>query len=778
MATSSVGSTRTDLLELRRLLAIMAVSVFAFGAACSATSFVLLDPPSMPMGVVLMAGGLVLAGTRAFLARLTVSRAVVVGVAVILGQAVTVAWIQPIFSLVAVVPLLAVGVALPYVSGRVLAGTMVAAWLTTLVATIVLETSSQATNLPPEFRHVYAVAGMSSIVGVFLLQIALYTQRLRRALADATRAERAREDSETRYSVLVERLTGVVYESTFGPAMQTTYVSPQIHGLLGYSAEEWLADGGLWASRTQPDDRARVLAEEPTALRGSDTSSWEYRMLRRDGREIWIRDDEAVVSRDAYGVPVTVQGFMLDITKQKDLEAQLSHQAFHDPLTGLPNRAMFVDQVNRAIGRARRAGQGLVVVYIDLDDFKVVNDTLGHVAGDLLLVEVGQRLRSTLRVGDTAARVGGDEFNLVLEGLDDLSLAGDIVRRLLTVLSDPYRLKDLDIRITATAGITALDGPAATAEDLQGQADTALYEAKLGGKGRMAWYDPSMSERVWERLDIENGLRRAIENDEISVAYQPVADLHTSQISGVEALVRWRHPDRGIVAPGDFIQVAERSGLIVPLGRFVLEEACRAAVRFGLRERRGWGARGPAGPLPVSVNVSAVQILDDDFVADVSAALTSSGLPASCLTLELTESVLILEGDRTDAVMAALRNLGVRLAIDDFGTGYSSLSYARRFPLDELKVDRAFVTGLGDNADDGAIVTAAIAFARALHLDVTAEGVETVEQLARLREMGCDRVQGFLFSQPLFEAELLAFLATDPPICLMDPPAIRLLAAG
>jgi diguanylate cyclase (GGDEF)-like protein/PAS domain S-box-containing protein len=776
MAISSVGSAKADLLELRRLLRIMALSVLGFGAFCLAASAVFREPGLTGMGFVLISGGLILVGTRAALARIKFSTAVMVVVAVIIGQAVAVAWMQPVFSLVNVLPLLAVGVALPYVSGRLLTGTMFTAWLATLVTTILLETSSHATSLPPEFLHVYAVAGMSSIIGVFLLQITLYTRRLHRAMAEATQAEHAKERSEIRYSVLVERLTGVVYEATFGPTMHTTYVSPQIHHLLGYSPEEWLAGDGLWASRTQPDDLARLLADEPAALQGSDTCSWEYRMLRRDGREIWIRDDEAVVSRDEHGAPVSVQGFMLDITEQKNLEAQLSHQALHDSLTGLPNRAMFVAQVDAAMGRARRAGHGLAVVYIDLDDFKVVNDTLGHVAGDRLLVEVGRRLRASLRLGDTAARVGGDEFNLVLEGLDDPSLAGDVVGRLLEVLSEPYRLEDLDIRITATAGITTLHDPATTAEDLQGQADAALYEAKLDGKARLAWYDPSMSERAWERLDIEHGLRRAIDNDELEVAYQPVLDLHTRQIGGVEALVRWRHPDRGILAPGAFIPVAERSGLIVPLGRFVLEEACAAAVRFGLRERGAVGAHGPAGPMPVSVNVSAVQILDDDFVGDVAAALASSGLPAACLTLELTESVLILDGERSDTVMVALRGLGVRLAIDDFGTGYSSLSYARRFPVDELKVDRAFVTGLGDTSDDGAIITAAIAFARALHLDVTAEGVETVEQLARLREMGCDRVQGFLFSEPLFEADLMRFMATDLPACLVDPPTLRLLA--
>jgi diguanylate cyclase (GGDEF)-like protein/PAS domain S-box-containing protein len=777
MAISSLRSARTDALELRRLLAVVAVSMFAFGVACIATSVVLSHPPALVTAIVLISGGLSLVVTRAALAHLTVSVAVMVAVATILVEAVAVSWSQPAFELIAMAPLLAVGVALPYVSGRRLAGIMVAAWLVILAITIGTEFSSQATNLPSEFRHAFTIAGVATIVGVLLLQIALYTRRLNRAFAGATLAEQARQQTEKRYSVLVERLTGVVYESTFGPAMRTTYVSPQIHDLLGYTPEEWLAGAGLWASTTHPEDRNQLLANERDALRESDTASWEYRMLRRDGAEIWIRDDEAVVSRDENGVPVTVQGYMLDITAQKSLEAQLSHQAFHDSLTGLPNRAMFFEQVDAAIGRARRAEKGLAVVYLDLDDFKVVNDTLGHIAGDRLLVEVGRRLRSVLRVGDTAARVGGDEFNVLLEGLDDEIVASDVVQRLLEALSEPYRLEGMDIRITATAGITILGESVATAEELQRQADAALYEGKLDGKAGMAWYDASMSERAWARLEIEHGLQQAIENHELVVAYQPVLDLRTSRVTGIEALVRWQHPERGLVPPGAFIPVAERSGLITPLGRFVLGEACHAAIRIGLRDNDAPGAHGPTGPMPVSVNVSATQILDDDFVGDVAAALASSGLPARCLTLELTESVMILEGDRTDAVMAALRSLGVRLAIDDFGTGYSSLSYARRFPVDELKVDRSFVTGLGASTEDGAIVAAAIAFARALHLDVTAEGVETIEQLARLRAMGCDQIQGFLLSRPLFEAELLTFLATDLPASIVGPPTVQMLAA-
>ena len=400
---------------------------------------------------------------------------------------------------------------------------------------------------------------------------------------------------------------------------------------------------------------------------------------------------------------------MVDITEQKGLEAQLSHQAFHDALTGLPNRAYFTEQVTAAIARARRSGQGMVVVYLDLDDFKIVNDTFGHGVGDRLLVEVARRLRATIRASDLAARVGGDEFNLLLEGFNDEIAADDMVRRLLVVLSEPYQFENDDVRIRATAGIAGLGGADYTVVDLQRNADAALYEAKAEGKSRQAWFDPAMGARASARVEIENGLRRALELGEIEVAYQPVVDLRTGVITGVEALARWRHPERGAVPPSEFIPVAERVGLIVELGRFVLREACLASVRLA--------AAAGDHPVPVSVNVSARQIVDADFVADVRSALEAAGLAAEHLTLELTESILILDSDRTDEVVAALKALGVRLAIDDFGTGHSSLSYARRFPVDELKIDRSFIDGLGRSREDAAIVTAAIAFARALHLD-------------------------------------------------------------
>jgi EAL domain-containing protein (putative c-di-GMP-specific phosphodiesterase class I) len=316
------------------------------------------------------------------------------------------------------------------------------------------------------------------------------------------------------------------------------------------------------------------------------------------------------------------------------------------------------------------------------------------------------------------------------------------------------------VRIRATAGIAGLDGADLTEEDLQRNADAALYEAKADGKSRQAWFDPAMGARASARLALENGLRLALERGQIRLAYQPVVELGSGLIAGVEALARWRHPERGEVPPTEFIPAAERAGLIVELGRFVLREACFASVRLA--------AAAGHHAVPVSVNVSARQIVDGDFVNDVRSALATAGLAAEHLTLELTESILILEGERTDHVVAALKDLGVRLAIDDFGTGYSSLSYARRFPVDELKIDRSFIDGLGHGREDAAIVTAAIAFARALHLAVTAEGVETADQAIRLRALGCDRAQGYLFARPLEESALVAILAEDGLAALKD----------
>jgi diguanylate cyclase (GGDEF)-like protein/PAS domain S-box-containing protein len=746
-----------DIAELRHLLDILGVLTTGFGAFSLIVGLDASDLGATRAGMLLVVTGLCFVLIRLRIDRVRVGLTVGATAATIVAAAITLTLVEPIYSVFAIVPLLAVGVALPYLRGRVLGTIMVAACIVAFGINVVLETSTKVSLLSPEAQAVIGFGGFLAGIGVFLLQLWRFSSRLHAALDQATAAERSRADSEIRYGALVDRLAGVVYMSSSGADAPIYYVSPQIEAMMGYTPEEWLAGSddwipgyGLWASRIHAEDRERVLVERADRLTVADSHTWEYRLLTKAGRELWVRDDKTVVQRHADGRPKLIQGLMVDITEQKGLEAQLSHQAFHDALTGLPNRTYFTEQVTAAIARARRSGQGMVVVYLDLDDFKVVNDTFGHGVGDRLLVEVARRLRATIRASDLAARVGGDEFNLLLEGFTDEIAADDMVRRLLVVLSEPYRLENDEVRIRATAGIAGLGSADYTVEDLQRNADAALYEAKAEGKSRQAWFDPAMGARASDRVEIENGLRRAIELGEIEVAYQSVVDLRTGLITGVEALARWRHPERGAVPPSEFIPVAERAGLIVELGRFVLREACLASVRLA--------AAAGHQPVPVSVNVSARQIVDADFVADVRSALAAAGLAAEHLTLELTESILILDSERTDLVVAALKGLGVRLAIDDFGTGHSSLSYARRFPVDELKIDRSFIDGLGRSREDAAIVTAAIAFARALRLDVTAEGVETPDQAIRLRALGCDRAQGYLFARPMDEAALAAIL--------------------
>jgi diguanylate cyclase (GGDEF)-like protein/PAS domain S-box-containing protein len=756
-----------ELAELRRLLDLLTVLAAAFGAFSLVMGVLWSDPGARLTGCFLLGASVAFALIRRSIGRTSLDRTVGAAVATILSAGIALAVVQPIYSVFAIVPLIAVGVALPYLRGRLLRTIMAVAWAVSFGITYLLESSTYVSVIPHAAESIFRFGGLIGAVGVFLLQLWRYSSRLHAALDKATSAERSRAESEIRYGALVDRLAGVVYMSSSGAEAPTYYVSPQIEAMMGYTPEEWLAGSdewipgyGLWASRIHADDRERVLVERADRLTVADSHTWEYRLLTKDGRELWVRDDKTVVQRHADGTPRLIQGLMVDITEHKRLESQLSHQAFHDALTGLPNRTYFAEQVTSAIARARRSGLGMAVVYLDLDDFKVVNDTLGHGVGDHLLVEVGRRLQATLRATDLAARVGGDEFNVLLEALDDTTSADDVVRRLLEVLSEPYRLDSHEVRIRATAGIAGLAEADLTAEDLQRQADAALYEAKADGKSRMAWFDSAMGARAWARLDLEHGLRRALEQGEIELAYQPVVDLRTGVIGGVEALARWRHPERGMIPPTEFIPVAERAGLIVELGRFVLGEACHASIRLG--------AAAGHRPVPISVNVSARQIVDADLVADVRSALDDAGLPAQYLTLELTESVLILEGEQADEVIAAIRALGVRFAIDDFGTGYSSLSYARRFPLDELKIDRSFVGGLGTSREDAAIITAAIAFARALHLAVTAEGVETVDQAMRLRVLGCDRAQGFLFARPMDETALAAILSVDGMFALTD----------
>lgn len=428
---------------------------------------------------------------------------------------------------------------------------------------------------------------------------------------------------------------------------------------------------------------------------------------------------------------------------------EIEHLAYHDALTGLPNRALFIDRLIVAIAQASRYQQCFAVFFLDLDRFKEVNDSLGHSTGDMMLKGVAERIRRCLREGDTVARFGGDEFTLLVHKIDQIEDAAKIAQKIISTLRVPLEIADRELFATTSIGISMYPNDGADAETLVRNADTAMYRAKEQGRDNYQLYAPTMNARALERLALENMLRKALSHGELIVYYQPLVELETKRIDGVEALLRWQHPELGLLLPAHFISVAEISGLIVPIGDWVLRTACRQA--------RLW-QKQTGIDLVVSVNLSARQFQQPDLVSCVKAALEESGLPPRSLELEITESSAMQSAENTIHTLREIKKLGARIAMDDFGTGYSSLSYLKRFPIDTLKLDQSFVRELSTDPEDAAIAAAIISMAHTLALTVVAEGVETEEQLSFLREQGCDRIQGYLFSAPLSATELTRFL--------------------
>jgi diguanylate cyclase (GGDEF)-like protein len=433
-----------------------------------------------------------------------------------------------------------------------------------------------------------------------------------------------------------------------------------------------------------------------------------------------------------------------EILRVKDSEASFTHLAQHDALTNLPNRLLIRDRMEQAIGRARRDDEQVALLFLDLDNFKTINDSLGHAAGDELLQEVARRLKETVRDIDTVSRQGGDEFLMVLADVADLAAVSSVAALVQQKLAQPFALKGMQIVTSISIGISLFPGDGDDFDTLLKHADMAMYQAKSAGRNGFCFFDEQMNADTHERLALELDLRQALSRDEFVLHYQPIVDLHGGRLLAAEALLRWQHPQRGTLGPDRFIRVAEESGLIVEIGEWVLGEACRQAML--------WQAAG----LPrfaVSVNLSAVQFRRGNLEAMVRAALNRFGLAPACLELELTESILLQDS----AQLRRLKDLGVKLSIDDFGTGYSSLSYLQRFQVDKLKIDQSFVRGLTGNAQDQAIVTAIVQMARSLGLHTTAEGIEDEPTRALLTELGCDQGQGFLFAKPLAAAEFGAF---------------------
>ena len=482
----------------------------------------------------------------------------------------------------------------------------------------------------------------------------------------------------------------------------------------------------------------------------SPTSTIEERVFTPVGLR-WLQWTDTATF-DGEGRIVEYQFVGRDVTERREAEERLEHQAFHDPLTNLPNRHLLLDRLGRALERIRRRrGRKAAVLFLDLDGFKVVHDSLGHEVGDLLLTVVSQRLGRCLRPEDTLARFGGDEFVVLIEALDDPAEAVGVAERITEELRWPFILEGRELYVAASIGVALGDARTHDPDGLLREADTAMYRAK-GEGGGFRVFDPTMYERALGRLEAENDLRRAIERDEFVVHYQPIVDLRTGEPWGMEALVRWEHPERGLLDPSEFVPVAEESGLVVPMGERVLKEACERA--------KDWQERHPhVPPLVMAVNVSATQLQRPDLARTVEAVLRETGLEAGSLSLDITETGYIKALEGNTAALDELKRLGVRISIDDFGVGYSSLSYLKRLPADTLKIDKSFVRGLGEDEKSTVIIQMIADLARTLGMEIVAEGVESEEQAERLREMGCDLAQGYHFAEPLPREAVSGFLA-------------------
>jgi diguanylate cyclase (GGDEF)-like protein/PAS domain S-box-containing protein len=573
---------------------------------------------------------------------------------------------------------------------------------------------------------------------------------LARDITHLRQVEKALKQSQQGYEGLINSIDGIVWEAdahTFG----FSFVSEQAERILGYPAEQWLHEPTFWKDHLHPDDRQRAVTSWTNVAREKKDHTLEYRMTAADGRTVWLRDLVTVVVGEHGGVQM-LRGVMMDITQKKHAEERLTFLADHDHLTDLPNRLLFMDRLSQALARVKWHQRLVAVLYLDLDHFKRINDSLGHDMGDLLLKAVAERLNSCVRAGDTVARIGGDEFTIVLGDVAQAEDIPKVAQKIVDAISKPFSLMGQEFFITLSMGISVFPNDGQDAQTLVKNADAAMYRAKEQGRNHYQHYSPAMNVRTLERLALESNLRHALERKELLLHYQPRVDLETGRITGVEALLRWQYPDLGLVSPSQFIPLAEETGLIIPIGEWVLRTACA--------QNKLWQSMG-FPPIRVAVNLSARQFEQRDLVETIDRVINETGLNPNYLELELTEGLIMKNPETTIATLRSLHKMGIQISIDDFGTGYSSLSYLRRFPIHALKIDQSFVRDIITDPDGTVIVTAIILLAHSLKLKVIAEGVETKDQLDFVRSLKCHEMQGYFFSKPLPGEEMTRLLTME-----------------
>jgi diguanylate cyclase (GGDEF)-like protein len=724
-------------LELARLAGVGVVIMAVFAVSGGAIAITTGDVASaLAAGLNVAAGALLFQGRRQAL-RGDGGRAALLLVASVLVFVLVTAPIPPPVPAMAAVPIMAVAFALSFLRGRRLTIAIVLAWAVSVVAGIMVEMTPASPDLPPILAAAIRVGSMASVTGLVGLVLYRHRRRLERADTSTQAATAALSDSEARYRTIVEDVREVIFR--IDADGRWTLLNRAWEELTGHTVVNSLGRSAL--EFVHADER---LKQADLVNSVADDVQREYRReMRLDGNDsttIWV-EVHARALHDEAGAFMGMSGTLTDITARRALEERLLIQAFHDDLTGLANRALFKDRLEHALTRRVQGNRLVGVLYLDVDRFKTVNDSLGHTAGDALLQAIAARLRSVLRPEDTIARLGGDEFAILVEDvrLPDETVA--LAKRVLTAFDDSFELDGRQMSIRASVGVVVTAVGERTADDLLRDADVAMYRAKVGGRGSYAMFEPSMQADVAARMELESALRAAVEAEALTLAYQPIVSLPEGYVVGVEALARWDRPGLGSVSPLVFIPCAEDAGLIIALGRWVLRRACGdiADLRRSSPEARD---------LRLSINVSPRQLIDVDFVGIVLGALEESGLPADALDLEVTESVVFDCGEDGIERLRILQAAGVGISLDDFGTGFSSLGNLRTLPIDQLKVDRVFVAALLDGGVEEAVVEAIIRLGGALGASIVAEGIEDAAVAARLADLGCPLGQGYLFGRP------------------------------